>query len=136
MNEMQQRQEESAEQRNLARLWAMGTQDVEIDRQGRMVIPPFLREYARLNDEVLVHGALDRVELWNPEEWAAKVAPAETTLVAEDAPVLKGSYSTKKPNLTTGSDSTRGSGSTTKRSDATTGIDATKKADATKKGGS
>ncbi len=83
MNEMQLRQADSAEMRNLARIWAMGTQEVEIDKQGRMAIPAFLRDYARLTSEVLIHGAIDRVELWNPEEWQSKVAPATSQFVAE-----------------------------------------------------
>ena len=44
--------------------------EVEIDRQGRMPIPAHLRSFAGLDAEVLVHGAIDRVELWNPAAWA------------------------------------------------------------------
>lgn len=80
---MEENQQLSTEQRNLARLWASGSQEVEIDKQGRMVIPAYLREYGRLTSDVLVHGAIDRVELWNPQEWAAKVAPTESELTAD-----------------------------------------------------
>jgi MraZ protein len=76
-------QDRSRDERNLARLWASGTQEVDLDRQGRIAIPPHLREFARLDGDVLVHGAIDRVELWNPEVWADKVAPVEAALTEE-----------------------------------------------------
>jgi MraZ protein len=84
MHGMQEAQEQGREQRNLARLWASGSAEVEIDRQGRMAIPQHLREFARLDGDVLVVGALDRVELWSPGEWAAKVQPSEGLLTDED----------------------------------------------------
>ncbi len=37
--------------------------------------PPQLREYAGLEGDVLVLGAIDRVELWNGTNWTEKVAP-------------------------------------------------------------
>lgn len=80
MSLMESNQQLSTEQRNLARLWASGSQEVEVDKQGRMVIPGYLREYARLSGDVLVNGAIDRIELWNPTEWEAKVAPTEAQL--------------------------------------------------------
>ena len=80
---MQAAQEQGREERNLARLWASGTQEVEIDRQGRIAIAPHLREFGRLDGDVLVIGALDRVELWSPPLWSARVAPAERALGEE-----------------------------------------------------
>ena len=75
----------SREERNLARLWSSGTQEVDVDRQGRIAIPQHLREFARLDGDVLVHGAIDRVELWNKEVWSEKVAPVELALTEEEA---------------------------------------------------
>jgi MraZ protein len=66
-----------ADARNFARVWAAGSVEVEIDRQGRMGIPGHLREFAGLGGEVLVTGAIDHIELWNPEEWRVRVAPAQ-----------------------------------------------------------
>jgi MraZ protein len=83
MELMETNQQLSTEQRNLARLWASGSTEVEVDKQGRMVIPAYLREYARLTGDVLVNGAIDRIELWNPQEWDAKVAPTEAQLTQE-----------------------------------------------------
>ena len=49
--------------------------DVDIDRQGRMAIPAHLRQYAGLQGDVLVLGANDRVELWDPARWEEIVGP-------------------------------------------------------------
>ncbi len=70
--------------RNLARVWASTSHELEIDKQGRMAIPQRLREYAGLVGEVLVLGAIDRVELWNREAWDQKVLPEEERLTQGD----------------------------------------------------
>ena len=70
--------------RNRARLWASSSHEVEIDRQGRMPIPAHLRAFAGLESDVLVHGAIDRVELWNPTLWAERVLPEESWLLADE----------------------------------------------------
>ena len=69
------------EQRNLARVWSAGSEEIEVSASGRMAIPRHLREFAQLEGEVLVIGAVDRVELWNPEVWNTKVQPSEQTLM-------------------------------------------------------
>lgn len=74
----------SKSDRNLARLWASTSHEVEVDKQGRMAIPSHLREFAGLEGDVLVHGAIDRVELWNPSSWEQKVQPTEQRLTEGD----------------------------------------------------
>jgi MraZ protein len=83
MAEMEVLQEQGRSERNLARIWASGSSEVEIDRQGRVAIPRNLRDFARLESGVLVIGALNRVELWDPEGWAARVLPAEAQLTED-----------------------------------------------------
>jgi MraZ protein len=70
--------------RNRARLWASNSQDVEIDRQGRMAIPAHLRFFAGLETDVLVTGVIDRVELWDPSVWAERVEPEERWFLQDD----------------------------------------------------
>ena len=41
------------------------------DKQGRITIPPLLKEYAGLDRDVVVIGALNRVEIWDPSRIAA-----------------------------------------------------------------
>ncbi len=77
---MQLRAAQTQSDRNLVRLWAASSTDLVVDRQGRISIPSHLREFAALVDEVLVHGALDRVELWDPARWEDKVRPEERRL--------------------------------------------------------
>ena len=55
--------------RNRARIWASNSAEVEVDKQGSMAIPSNLREFAQLTGEVLINGAIDRIELWNPTLW-------------------------------------------------------------------
>lgn len=80
MASMLERSATSRSDRNLARLWASTSFEVEVDRQGRMPIPLHLRQFAGLEGDVLVHGAIDRVELWNPANWEQKVQPEEARL--------------------------------------------------------
>lgn len=81
---MQERAALDRSNRNRARLWASSSYEVEVDRQGRMPIPSPLREFANLDGEVLVNGAIDRVELWAPAVWGARVEPEEQWFLEED----------------------------------------------------
>jgi MraZ protein len=45
--------------------------EVELDRQGRVVIPAVLREFAGLDTEAVVVGSRNHLELWSPTAWAS-----------------------------------------------------------------
>ena len=45
-----------------------------IDGQGRIALPPPLREYAGIEDEVVVAGTNINLELWNKEQWETEKA--------------------------------------------------------------
>jgi len=45
--------------------------EVALDRQGRVLIPAYLREYAFLDGEATVVGNNTYIEIWNPERWQA-----------------------------------------------------------------
>ena len=47
--------------------------EVEPDKQGRILIPPALREYSGLEREVIIIGVLDRAEIWSGEHWNKKL---------------------------------------------------------------
>jgi MraZ protein len=56
--------------REFARFMSSGAVEIELDRQGRLLIPGYLREYAGLDaGEVVVVGALNRLEVWAPARW-------------------------------------------------------------------
>lgn len=56
--------------RTFARFVFSGAFEVELDRQGRVLVPAGLREFAKLADEAVVVGNRDHVELWEPVRWA------------------------------------------------------------------
>ena len=80
MSAMQERATSERGDRNLVRLWASSSHEVEVDKQGRMAIPARLRNYGGLQGDVLVLGVIDRVELWDPGRFDDKVAPEEQRL--------------------------------------------------------
>ncbi len=45
---------------------------MQLDAQGRITIPPKLKEAAGIIDEVIVAGSNSYLELWNPQEWQAE----------------------------------------------------------------
>ena len=47
-----------------------GALEAELDRQGRVLLPAYLREEAGLHEEALVVGARDHAEIWAPNRWA------------------------------------------------------------------
>jgi MraZ protein len=51
-----------------------GSHDDVPDRQGRITLPAPLRAFAGLDHDVVVLGAGDRVEVWEPELWAQQSA--------------------------------------------------------------
>ena len=55
--------------RAFRRLVFANASDVVLDKHGRVLIPPRLREYAGLGGEVAVTGLDTYIELWNPESW-------------------------------------------------------------------
>jgi MraZ protein len=44
--------------------------EVEMDKQGRLLLPPVLREYARLGREVMLVGKINGFEVWDGAAWA------------------------------------------------------------------
>ena len=57
------------EARTFARFFFAGAAQLEIDKQGRVLIPSTLREHASLDKEVVLVGVLDRVEIWDKKRW-------------------------------------------------------------------
>lgn len=55
--------------REFTRFFFAGAGECELDKQGRILIPPKLRAYAKLEKDVTVVGVSGRVELWNTAEW-------------------------------------------------------------------
>lgn len=58
-----------ANTRAFARLMLAGAMDVRLDGQGRIMIPEYLSEYARLKRHVVVAGLYNRLEVWDENVW-------------------------------------------------------------------
>lgn len=59
----------SSEVRTFARFFFSGATECSLDKQGRILIPPLLREYAGLEKEVFILGVSERIEIWAYERW-------------------------------------------------------------------
>lgn len=59
----------------LKRVIASAT-ETEMDRQGRILVPIALREDANINSNVVMAGQIDRIELWDRNEWDILFDPA------------------------------------------------------------
>ncbi len=55
--------------RAFARLMLAGAMDVSLDKQGRLVLPDYLRKYAAINKKTVLAGLYNRVEIWSHDEW-------------------------------------------------------------------
>jgi MraZ protein len=56
--------------RTFSRFIFSGAFEVELDAQGRVVVPQGLREWAGLGTDAVVVGSRDHIELWEPDRWA------------------------------------------------------------------
>lgn len=66
--------------RRLKRFMLGGAVEVVFDKQGRVLVPTYLREYAQLENKVLIVGVYSHAEIWNQENWQkhqSDVDPAE-----------------------------------------------------------
>jgi MraZ protein len=66
------------ESRQLRRLLFSGAADVDVDRQGRILIPQNLREYAGLGELVVLTGMDTFFEIWSNERWRQVIESLDT----------------------------------------------------------
>ena len=55
--------------RTFLRLFYANATEINIDAQGRILIPPTLRDFAKLGKEIVLVGFLNKIEIWSKEEW-------------------------------------------------------------------
>jgi len=74
-----------ANSRAFARLMLAGAMEVELDGQGRILAPGFLREYAGITTSVVIAGLLNRIEIWDERVWKTykKKSEEDSTDIAE-----------------------------------------------------
>jgi MraZ protein len=78
--EMKERMKGDAEDRAVSRFFFAGAQEASPDKQGRVAVPPHLREFAHLEKDVVVNGAFDHVEIWDAAIWREKKRSGEQAL--------------------------------------------------------
>jgi MraZ protein len=70
-------------ERNVVRhMFANAADDVP-DRQGRVLIPLHLRDYAQIDGETVIIGLYDHLEIWQPDRWATVNAQQDPEALAE-----------------------------------------------------
>lgn len=57
--------------RSFVRFFFSGASEMEMDKQGRIVLPLNLREYAGVDKDLFIIGVGPRIEIWSDEKWAA-----------------------------------------------------------------
>ena len=59
------------EARQFNRLFFSGAAEVVCDKQGRILIPSYLKQYADIKRDVVIVGVSNRIEIWAKEGWKA-----------------------------------------------------------------
>lgn len=59
----------NANARKFSRFFLAGAAIAEVDKQGRILVPPLLREFAALKKDIVLVGVSRRVEIWSRERW-------------------------------------------------------------------
>jgi len=67
-----------ANSRAFARLMLAGAMEVELDSQGRCLLPDYLRQYAGLGKRAIIAGVYNRMEIWNETAWQQYKAKTES----------------------------------------------------------
>jgi len=59
----------TANTRAFSRLMLAGAMDCDIDKQGRIILPGYLKEFAKIGKKVIIAGLYNRIEIWSEELW-------------------------------------------------------------------
>jgi MraZ protein len=57
--------------RGISRFFLAGAVETEVDGAGRVLIPDYLKEFAKLDEKVVLAGVSDRIEIWDHKAWEA-----------------------------------------------------------------
>ena len=71
------------EARQFVRFFLAGAAEVEVDKQGRILVPNVLREFAELNKDVVLIGVASRIEIWSKERFEGMTAYEDMDEIAE-----------------------------------------------------
>jgi MraZ protein len=74
----------NANARKFSRFMLGGATECEVDKQGRILLPANLREFAHLTKDVALVGVGNRIEIWEKEAWAVANAYDDMEEIAEN----------------------------------------------------
>jgi len=74
-----------AKSRAFSRMMLAGAMDVKLDKQGRIILPDYLKEFAGLNKKTVLAGLYNRLEVWDEKMWNKyqKVSEKDSNDIAE-----------------------------------------------------
>ena len=82
----------SSEARQYLRVFLSGAQDESVDKQGRVLVPSLLREYAGLDKELVIIGVGSRAEIWDAATWNSYLAANEEGFANQAQEVIPGLF--------------------------------------------
>lgn len=59
----------TANTRAFSRLMLAGAMDCEIDKQGRIILPVYLKDFAKIKKRLVFAGLYNRIEIWSEDSW-------------------------------------------------------------------
>ena len=71
------------DKRKMVRALVSQADSVELDKQGRILIPNTLRERAGLIKDVVLAGAIDKIEVWDKSNWETATGDTDIDDIAE-----------------------------------------------------
>ena len=84
MDKLNEKSDLEAKVRKIKRFFISGAQEMESDKQGRMLVPPVLREYAGLEKEVVFAGVGGHIEIWDKAKWEDVTSFDDINDIAEE----------------------------------------------------
>ena len=82
----------SEEARRYLRVFLSGATDESPDKQGRVLLPQLLRDYASLTKELVVIGVGSRAEIWDPQAWQSYLKNNEENFAQQATEVIPGLF--------------------------------------------
>ena len=69
--------------RKFARFFLAGAADVEVDKQGRILLPQHLREFGEIDKDVVLVGVGSRIEIWDRDKWIVENSDDDMDVIGE-----------------------------------------------------
>ena len=82
----------SEEARRYLRVFLSGASDETPEKQGRVLVPALLREYADLTKELVIIGVGSRAEIWDAAAWQTYLSSNEETFASQAQEVIPGLF--------------------------------------------